>query len=42
MHPTQGKLHCYLIVFLGHVSVHWFFLRLQADLFHEEVSILLG
>jgi hypothetical protein len=32
VHPTYGKLHYCLIVFLGRVSIRWSSLRFKADL----------
>jgi hypothetical protein len=42
VHPTYGKLHYCLIVFLGRVSIRWSSLRFKADLLREGVSTLLG
>jgi len=39
---VQGKLHCYLIVFLGWVFICWYFLRFKANLSSWESLYLIG
>jgi hypothetical protein len=39
---VQGKLHCYLIVFLGWVFICWYFLRFKTDLSSWESLYLIG
>jgi hypothetical protein len=38
---TLSKLHCWLIVFIGHVSICWFHLRFKADLSSWECLYLI-
>ena len=42
VHLTSGKLHCYLIGFLGRVSICWSFLRFKVDLSSWESLYLIG
>jgi hypothetical protein len=39
---VQGRLHCYLIVFLGWVFICWYFLRFKTDLSSWESLYLIG
>jgi hypothetical protein len=32
VNPTKSKLHCYLIVFVGRVSIHWSHLQFKVNL----------